>query len=317
MGVAFSRGKKRRELQVQLRSAEASERERWLREQRLLADLDARTRCPHLLVQIRSLGLVEICGKNHGGIFERLGDWLQRTWGLVVHATDIRPDIYVPCNLLQSPKLRLQVRPIDEWGRLSPLTVGFTRAVGGSFAAGPQQADGHVLGANRFLKTRGKDGESNMGKLTMTLVSFMTNTCGWGLKFIDGCNLGRSWADFGDTKSLGNGQIREMQMKFTAPHPLNLVAPHLMIDLRQAGYIEIYGPDTRGVYGFLHQWLEKNWNASVLPADFQFCDRKYRCRAFQKRGSEGENNMGLCAMHLVDFLSKAGALRFFFLGSLG
>ena len=36
---------------------------------------------------------------------------------------------------------------------------------------------------------------------------------------------------------LGNGQIREMQMKFTAPHPLNLVAPHLMIDLRQAGYI--------------------------------------------------------------------------------
>ena len=24
-------------------------------------------RCPHLLVQIRSLGLVEICGKNHGG----------------------------------------------------------------------------------------------------------------------------------------------------------------------------------------------------------------------------------------------------------
>ncbi|CAE7812633.1 Parp14 [Symbiodinium microadriaticum] len=240
------------------------------------------SRCPHLLVQIRSLGLVEICGKNHGGIFERLGDWLQRTWGLVVHSTDIRPDIYVPCNPLQSPKLRLQVRPIDEWGRLCDR----------SFAAGPQQADGQVLGANRFLKTRGKDGESNMGKLTMALVSFMTNTCGWGLKFIDGCNLGR------------NGQIREMQMKFTAPHPLNLVAPHLMIDLRQAGYIEIYGPDTRGVYGFLHQWLEKNWNATVLPADFQFCDRKYRCRAFQKRGSEGENNMGLCAMHLVDFLSK-------------
>ena len=40
----------------------------------------------------------------------------------------------------------------------------------------------------------------------MTLVSFMTNTCGWGLKFIDGCNLGRSWADFGDTKSLGEGR---------------------------------------------------------------------------------------------------------------
>ena len=28
------------------------------------------------------------------------------------------------------------------------------------------------------------------GKLTMELVHFMTNTCGWGLKLIDGCTLG-------------------------------------------------------------------------------------------------------------------------------
>eukprot|EP00435_Cladocopium_sp_Y103_P067206 s990_g29.t1 len=99
MGVAFS-GQRRRDLEAQLRHVEAAEQQRFAREQQLLADLDARTRrlTPHLLVQIRSLGIVEICGKNHGGIFERLGDWLRSSWGLVEHSSDLRPDIYVPCG---------------------------------------------------------------------------------------------------------------------------------------------------------------------------------------------------------------------------
>ena len=33
------------------------------------------------------------------------------------------------------------------------------------------------------------------GKLTMELVHFMTNTCGWGLKLIDGCTLGKRLGD--------------------------------------------------------------------------------------------------------------------------
>ena len=33
------------------------------------------------------------------------------------------------------------------------------------------------------------------GKLTMELVHFMTNTCGWGLKLIDGCTLGSALAE--------------------------------------------------------------------------------------------------------------------------
>ena len=32
-------------------------------------------RTPHLLVQIRSLGIVEICGKNHGGLMDSGKSW--------------------------------------------------------------------------------------------------------------------------------------------------------------------------------------------------------------------------------------------------
>ncbi|CAK9020501.1 unnamed protein product, partial [Durusdinium trenchii] len=97
---------------------------------------------------------------------------------------------------------------------------------------------------------------------------------------------------------------RVRQIKFTAPHPLNLVASYLLIDLRQSGYVEIYGPNTQNVYGHLQDWLEKHWHAKSIPADPHFCDRKFKCTAFRKRGSEGENNMGLCATKLVDFLNK-------------
>eukprot|EP00931_Biecheleriopsis_adriatica_P043346 TRINITY_DN24783_c0_g1_i1.p1 TRINITY_DN24783_c0_g1~~TRINITY_DN24783_c0_g1_i1.p1 ORF type:complete len:777 (+),score=143.89 TRINITY_DN24783_c0_g1_i1:227-2557(+) len=110
-------------------------------------------------------------------------------------------------------------------------------------------------------------------------------------------------------------EIREMQMKFTAPHPLNLLAPHLMIELRQVGYIEIYGPETweaslrHSVCQDLDTWLDKNWRASRVEADPHFCDRKYRCSAFKKRGSEGENNLGLCAMKLIEHLVKTGGWK--------
>jgi len=40
------------------------------------------------------------------------------------------------------------------------------------------------------------------GKLTMELVHFMTNTCGWGLKLIDGCTLG---------SALGRRNIHQQQ----------------------------------------------------------------------------------------------------------
>lgn len=37
-----------------------------------LAELDQTTRVPHLLIEIRSLGFVEVQGKDTGGIYKRL-----------------------------------------------------------------------------------------------------------------------------------------------------------------------------------------------------------------------------------------------------
>ena len=82
-----------------------------------------------------------------------------------------------------------------------------------------------------MFKMRGSSGENNMGKLTMQIINYMTNTCGWGLQLCNGTNLGFY------------GQIREQQVKFKAPHPLNFIAPHLMIELRQAGcHCRHWGP---------------------------------------------------------------------------
>ena len=58
------------------------------------------------------------------------------------------------CNPLKSAKLRLQVRPVHAWGRLCDR----------SFAAGPSDATGAVLGAQRLVQCK-RNGESNLGSL--------------------------------------------------------------------------------------------------------------------------------------------------------
>jgi len=149
----------------------------------------------------------------------------------------------------------------------------------------------HSVPKPSVFKTRGFNGESNMGKLTMQLVDFMTNECGWSLVLCNGTNLG--WY----------GDIREQQVKFAAPSALNLIAPHIMIELRAVGYIEVNGRDTDGVYELLRTWLSKHWKAESIKADPDYCDLKFSCREFKRRGFEGENNMGLCTMQLVDYLT--------------
>merc|ERR1719277_2544689 len=117
-----------------------------------------------------------------------------------------------------------------------------------SYTLGTIQENGIPAGSNVF-KARGNAGENNMGKLTMQLVNFMTNTCGWTLQVCDAGNNGFV------------GQIREQQIKFKAPHPLNLIAPHIMIELRAVGYIEINGPDTDSIHSRLAEWLKQTWKA--------------------------------------------------------
>eukprot|EP00929_Paragymnodinium_shiwhaense_P071280 TRINITY_DN36249_c0_g1_i1.p1 TRINITY_DN36249_c0_g1~~TRINITY_DN36249_c0_g1_i1.p1 ORF type:complete len:969 (-),score=214.02 TRINITY_DN36249_c0_g1_i1:166-3072(-) len=245
-----------------------------------LARLDSQTKVGHLLVELRSLGYVEICGKNIGNIYKRLGEWLTKNFGMQPATHALRESVIVNSGYFNnSCSVKFTMQEAQEWERVCDL----------NFCCGPQLSNGMVQ-SNGLFKTAGTYGENNMGKLTMFLVDFMTNECGWGLQLCDGQNLGIQ------------GQIREQSIKFTAPHPLNLIAPHIMIELRQAGYIEINGKDSDGIYQKLDTWLIQNWGASRVKHSPDFCDAKYQTRAFKSRGQSGENNMGQRTMEIVDFL---------------
>lgn len=261
----------------------------YVRDRELMAALDARTEVPHLLVELRSLGYVEICGKDMGGIYGRLEEWMQQTWGCEFMTTELRkvPDetAFEAEAVGWEEGFRLRLCPLEDHNRLCDASFHWT----------PNTPNCRCmpccgLQTVTVFKARGNNGENNMGKLTMQLVNFMTNTCGWGVKLLNGTNLGFY------------GQIREQQVKFKAPHPLNMIAPHLMIELRQAGYIEVNGPDTNGIYEKLAQWLKQTWKAKRVQADPAYCDLKFSLSAFKKRGSEGENNMGMRTMEIVDFM---------------
>ncbi|CAE8635564.1 unnamed protein product [Polarella glacialis] len=77
-----------------------------------------------------------------------------------------------------------------------------------------------------------------------------------------------------------------------------------MIELRQVGYVEINGANTDGIFDKLNGWLKQKWSASQIQADPQYCDLKFSTSSFKSRGSEGENNMGLRSMELVDFMTQ-------------
>lgn len=42
--------------------------------------LDSQTKVPHLLIELRNLGFIEIQGKNTGGIYEKLDEWFRAKW---------------------------------------------------------------------------------------------------------------------------------------------------------------------------------------------------------------------------------------------
>lgn len=261
----------------------AEERYRKDHAQQVLSELDAQTRVPHLLVEVRSLGFVELQGKNTGGIYEKLGAWLRNTWGAEVLDKDLQEKVSKDklCCIGHYPVW--EVGPVEDHNRLSDM----------SYRLGAMTSTGEIVG-NRVYKSRGTMGENNMGKLTMQIVQFMTNECGWTFQVCDSGNLGFV------------GDIREQQMKFKAPHPLNIIAPHIMIELRQVGYIEVNGPNTQGIHEQLAQFFCERWpRVSPVEADPDYCDLKFTaCAAFESRGTEGENNMGLRTMQLVDFMVK-------------
>jgi hypothetical protein len=128
-----------------------------------------------------------------------------------------------------------------------------------------------------------------MGLATMRLVDFMCNELSWTLGVINGGNVGT------------NGEIREQQVIFKAPHPMNKVAPLLMCELRSVGYIEVCGT-AREPLDRLHSYLVGTLGAHPCPGHEAFCDRLYHCQdgVFKERGTSGENNLGLLTAKICD-----------------
>lgn len=216
-----------------------------------LKELDAATKVPFILVELRGCGnrdgYVEVCGKDEYGVYMALDHWLENTW---------------KCKLLEEGAKVKKDQPV-------PFCDRFYRW-------------------EEFV-TEGSDGTSNMGLATMQLVDFMCNTLCWTLGVINGGNVGQ------------HGEVREQQVIFKAPHPMNMVASHMMIELRSAGYIEVCGTDRKEL-DVLHFHLIEEYRASPVPGHEKFCHRFYKCgpKIFKERGKEGENNVGLLTVKVCD-----------------
>ena len=50
---------------------------------------------------------------------------------------------------------------------------------------------------------------------------------------------------------------------YKAPHPLNLLAPLVMIELRQVGYVEVNGPDVDGLHKKIESFVTSVWSLVV------------------------------------------------------
>lgn len=140
------------------------------------------------------------------------------------------------------------------------------------------------------FKMTGSEGMSNMGLSTMRLIHFMSGTLGWTLGVVNGGNVGK------------HGEVREQQIIFKAPHPMNFVAPHVMVELRSAGYIEVCGAGDGCNLDELENLFKEKFGATRLEGFEQYCDRYYKTKEgiFKERGNKGENNMGLLTTQVCD-----------------
>eukprot|EP00971_Amphidinium_carterae_P017990 354529-Amphidinium_carterae.1 len=175
-------GPSKEEIEAKLQAEEDKLKREWESSKLAVATLDSKTRVPHLLIEIRSLGFVEIQGKDTGGIYQKLDEWLARNWR---------------CEKVQTHYSKVAV----------PGCCGATTGYGPAPLEDHQRLCdvSYRLGPGVY-KARGEEGENNMGKLSMQLAQFMTHECGWTFQVCDSGNLGRY------------GQIREEQLKFKAPH---------------------------------------------------------------------------------------------------
>lgn len=141
--------------------------------------------------------------------------------------------------------------------------------------------------------TSGDEGMNNMGLMTMRLIDFVSGHLSWTLAVVNGGNVGKA------------GEVRETQVIFKAPHPMNLAAPHMMVELRSAGFIEICADmeeEHMPVLDSLGEYFAERFQAELLDGHEDFCDRYYKAGDGIFKGTSGslDSNFGLLSVEVCD-----------------
>jgi len=147
------------------------------------------------------------------------------------------------------------------------------------------------------FRVEGDEGLNNMGKSTMSVIDFVSGQHSWTLAMVNGGNVGEV------------GEVRETQIVFKAPHPMNLVAPHMLIELRSAGYIEVccdLDDENRGVLDVIDAYFKQRFKAELLDGHEDFCDRYYKAAEDVFKGTSGspESNFNLLTTEVCDKIVK-------------
>jgi len=145
--------------------------------------------------------------------------------------------------------------------------------------------------------TSGDEGLNNMGLMTMRLIDFVCSQLSWTLAVVNGGNVGKA------------GEVRETQVIFKAPHPMNLVVPHLMIEMRSAGFIEVCADleeEHKNILDDLDAYFADRFKAEVQDGHEEFCDRYYKAGEDVFKGSSGsvDSNFGLLTVDICDKVVK-------------
>lgn len=308
---------------------------------RKLRELDASTKVPFIMVELRGEGdrngHVEICGKDEYGVYHALDEWLTSHWGCkMLDGGDLNDDMPVPfcdalyrwegyravgangmsnmglCSMhlvdfmtnqlswtlgvinggnvgkegeireqqiifkaphpmnLVSPHVLIELRSAGfvevcgaHAGVLDDLDPFFKEFFKAEITKGHEEfCDRYYTCAEGVFKTKGRQGENNMGLLTTKVCDFVGELPGWNLVTMNGGNYGEE------------GVFREQQLVFRRDdHPLQ-AHPHLLLELRGSGYIEVNGQDAEGIYSKLDTWLKKTWRCAETEKGL--CDRKYK-----------------------------------------
>eukprot|EP00931_Biecheleriopsis_adriatica_P062089 TRINITY_DN37380_c0_g1_i1.p1 TRINITY_DN37380_c0_g1~~TRINITY_DN37380_c0_g1_i1.p1 ORF type:complete len:907 (-),score=171.96 TRINITY_DN37380_c0_g1_i1:221-2941(-) len=139
----------------------------------------------------------------------------------------------------------------------------------------------------------GQEGINNMGRSVMKLVDFMSGKLSWTLAVINSGNVGAS------------GEVHEMQVVFKAPHPMNMAVPHLMVEMRSEGFIEVCAdldPADMPVLDRVDQFFAERFAAESLEGYEDFCDRYYKVGdgVFKGVCGSADSNFGLLTILLCD-----------------